>query len=136
MKRDIKNEIIMLKSYLKQDNVAPLYLVWIWIKRKISFLTSFTFSKWLNKHYFVLYPNIGFFSIALHLAIARFCTLVHDFSHILLPILLSLLRAIAKVIKNFSLSSLRLIKINNYRKSWKSDIFRTSHYFFWILGHQ
>ena len=48
----------MLKSYLKQDNVAPnptqLYLVWIWFWRKISFVMSFTISKWLKKYYCIV----------------------------------------------------------------------------------
>ena len=43
-----KNENITLKSYLKQDNVAPtptqLYLVSIRFRRKISFVMSFTIS--------------------------------------------------------------------------------------------
>ena len=41
---------VTLKSYLKQDNVTPHtptqhYLVLIRLQRKISFVTSFTFSK-------------------------------------------------------------------------------------------
>ena len=55
-KDTLKNEIITLKSYLKQDNVAPhptqLYLVWIRFRRKISSVTSFTISKWLKKYCF------------------------------------------------------------------------------------
>jgi hypothetical protein len=50
----------MLKSYLKQDNVASTttqhYLVWIRLQRKISFVKSFTISKWLKKYYFLPYP--------------------------------------------------------------------------------
>ena len=49
-----KNEIVTLKSYLKQENVALTptqhYLVWIRFQRKISFVTSFTISKWLKKY--------------------------------------------------------------------------------------
>ena len=44
--RDLKNEIITLKSYLKQVNVSPhptqLYLVSIRFRRKICFVTTFT----------------------------------------------------------------------------------------------
>ena len=41
--KDIKNEIITLKSYLKQDNVAPtrLYLVWIIFRRNFFFFYVF-----------------------------------------------------------------------------------------------
>ena len=57
----------MLKSYLKQDNVAPTptqhYLVWIRLQRKTSFVTSFTISNWIKKYYYMcnMYTCIGFF---------------------------------------------------------------------------
>ena len=43
----------MFKSYFKQDDVAPYqhYLVWIRLQHKISFVASFTISKWLKKYY-------------------------------------------------------------------------------------
>ena len=44
MERDLKTEIITLKSYLNKDNVTPTqhYLVWIRPQHKISFVMSFT----------------------------------------------------------------------------------------------
>ena len=45
-----------VEIYSKQDNVAPhpkkIYLVWIRFRRKISFVTSFTISKWLKKYHY------------------------------------------------------------------------------------
>ena len=43
-----------MKSYLKQD-ATQHYLVWIRLQRKVSFVKSFTFFKWLKKYYFQLY---------------------------------------------------------------------------------
>ena len=47
MERDLKNEIITLKSYIKQENVAPHLHATSFclnsIQRKISFVTSLHF---------------------------------------------------------------------------------------------
>ena len=55
-KPDFKNEIITLKFFLKQDNVVPhprtSVSCLIRLQLKISFVTSFTISKWLEKYYF------------------------------------------------------------------------------------
>ena len=60
------NEIIMLKSYLKQDNVANRrhppphptptrhYLVWNRLQRKFSFVASFTIFKWPKTYYLLI----------------------------------------------------------------------------------
>ena len=48
-------EMIMFKYNLKEDNVAstPTQHHLVPFRRKISFVTFFTISKWLKKHYFV-----------------------------------------------------------------------------------
>ena len=47
---DLKKEIIMLKSYLTPKQH---YIVWIIPQHKISFVASFTISKWLKKYYLI-----------------------------------------------------------------------------------
>ena len=59
-------------------NPTQHYLVWIRLQRKISFVTSFTNSKWLKKYYFrQQISSIGIKGVTIYYLVSPFADYYH-----------------------------------------------------------